>query len=249
MAKGTPPNRLFLSECRERNVQKNVPGADLIFRVLDWFENRLLIIFPDTKAHGLVHGVYKSKELKTELGRFLKCFDTGIEAIRLESESYEKIELPPQVRQKIASDIEGENVVVVEGPRDVHWLICHDDGGKVEAWKMIARHKRPNGGQEKIRFEMKEESDGTRRLLDLIPAMIALTGREVVCLIDELDRSLHPDILHSYIHNFIKYSADKPSQLIVTTHDTTLLRSHLLRRDEVWFVEKGKDQSSRLVAP
>ena len=78
--------------------------------------------------------------------------------------------------------------------------------------------------------------------------MIAMMTGDGVFVIDELDRSLHPDVLHSYLANFLKYSSGRSSQLIVTTHDTTLLRQHFLRRDEVWFVEKGNDQSSRLIA-
>ena len=84
--------------------------------------------------------------------------------------------------------------------------------------------------------------------MHLVPAMMSLTKRDSVFAIDELDRSLHPDILHSYLANFLKYSTGRASQLIVTTHDTTLLKQPFLRRDEVWFVEKGIDQSSRLVA-
>ncbi len=61
---------------------------------------------------------------------------------------------------------------------------------------------------------------------------------------DEMDRSLYPEILHSYVANFLKCSAGCGSQLIVTTHNTTLLNQPFLRRDEVWFAEKGLDQSS-----
>ena len=64
--------------------------------------------------------------------------------------------------------------------------------------------------------------------------------------IDELDRSLHPDVLHSYLQSFIKYSQGKNSQLIVTTHDTTLLKRRLIRQDEVWFIQKGPNHSSTL---
>ncbi len=31
-----------------------------------------------------------------------------------------------------------------------------------------------------------------------------------------------------------------------TTHDTTLLSQHLLRRDQVWFMEKDEAQSTKL---
>ena len=78
--------------------------------------------------------------------------------------------------------------------------------------------------------------------------MMSLMRSDRLYVIDELDRSLHPDILYSYLANYLKYSVGRSSQLIVTTHDTTLLKQRFLRRDEVWFVEKGNDQSSRLIA-
>jgi uncharacterized protein len=46
----------------------------------------------------------------------------------------------------------------------------------------------------------------------------------------------------------LKYSTGVESQMIVTTHDTTLLSRNFLRRDEVWLVENGADQATRLVA-
>jgi AAA15 family ATPase/GTPase len=97
-------------------------------------------------------------------------------------------------------------------------------------------------------FDVTEESDGTRRLMHLVPAMMDMMRSDRVTVVDELDRSLHPDILYSYLENFLKYSAGRSSQLIVTTHDTTVLKQRFLRRDEVWFVEKAPDQSSRLIA-
>ena len=48
-AKGTPSNRLFLTECRERNVRGNLRGASGISALLNWFEDVVTIIFPETK--------------------------------------------------------------------------------------------------------------------------------------------------------------------------------------------------------
>jgi uncharacterized protein len=95
---------------------------------------------------------------------------------------------------------------------------------------------------------MAEESEGTRRLIDLVPAIMVLLQGDAVIAIDELDRSLHREVLHSYLSNYLRYSTGVESQLVVTTHDTTLLSRNFLRRDEVWLVEKGTDQATRLVA-
>ena len=73
----------------------------------------------------------------------------------------------------------------------------------------------------------------------------ALTGGATL-LVDELDRSLHPHITRFLVGLFHSRSNEKNAQLVFTTHDTTLLDTELLRRDQIWFVEKDGDQSSHL---
>jgi AAA15 family ATPase/GTPase len=119
------------------------------------------------------------------------------------------------------------------------------DEGKLRAQRMVFRHGKDLNG---TTFERAEESDGTRRFMDLVPALLVLVNHNRVFIIDEFDRSLHPQVAHSFIGNFLRYSAGKESQLLVTTHETTLLEQDFLRRDEIWLVEKGRDQSSRLVS-
>jgi hypothetical protein len=98
-----------------------------------------------------------------------------------------------------------------------------------------------------IEFSVDEESDGTQRLIDLIPALFILQqDAEKVFFIDELDRCLHPLLSRQ----FLKYSLEcrngdnRHSQLIFTTHDTNLLDADILRRDEVWLVEKDSRGAS-----
>jgi len=247
-AKGTLSNRLFLTECRERNVQENVRGAKDLTRLLNWFEDTLTVVFPDSKYGGLAPQIHESKVFKEELARYLKCFDTGIEEINLDKVEFEKLDIPAKVRVSIETRCDSKRPVIMVGPNNEHWLFDRDKKGNLRSRKLVARHGRGDGPQMQATFEMGEESDGTRRLMDLVPAMMALMSGESVFVVDELDRSVHPEILHSYLANFLKYSTGHESQLIVTTHDTTLLKQSFLRRDEVWFVEKGTDQSSRLIA-
>jgi uncharacterized protein len=203
-------------------------------------------IFPASSAD-LVYGILTNDEFRIALGRSLKCFDTGIDRIDFEQVDFEKLELHPSFRRRVENSVKNKRLLTLNGPDDSYWLFDRDGEGNPRSWKLIAHHKGATGTGKQAVFEIREESDGTRRLMHLVPAMMALTKGNFLVAIDELDRSLHPEVLHSYVANFLKYSTGRSSQLIVTTHDTTLLKQPFLRRDEVWFVEKGSDQSSRLV--
>lgn len=87
-----------------------------------------------------------------------------------------------------------------------------------------------------VTFSLAEESDGTQRLLDLLS--ILFTKKEnSIFVIDEIDRSLHPQLTWKFIDNFLKYAEKKNIQLLITSHETHLLNLELLRQDEIFFAE------------
>jgi hypothetical protein len=107
--------------------------------------------------------------------------------------------------------------------------------------KIITQHK---GKEEKaVPFEMNEESDGTLRLFDLLPAVELLIHEEAVVFIDEIGRSLHPTLIKEFLQLYL--GRRTKGQLIFTTHESNLLDLKLFRQDEIWFVEKDKAGSSR----
>ena len=65
-------------------------------------------------------------------------------------------------------------------------------------------------------------------------------------MIDEMERSLHPALMRKLIELFFKYSNTISTQLIFTTHESTLMDQDLLRRDEIWLIEKNKEGVSSL---
>lgn len=98
------------------------------------------------------------------------------------------------------------------------------------------------------RFPMSSyESAGTNRLFDIIYLILLSLENGSPIVIDELDRALHP-LLTKYIIELFNNDKTNPrgAQLIFTTHDTNLLRSKTFRRDQIWFVEKDKMESSDL---
>ncbi len=91
-------------------------------------------------------------------------------------------------------------------------------------------------------FTFGEESDGTKRLWDILEVL--MTAKNTTFIIDEIDRCMHPALTYKFIRDFLRVSAGNNVQLIVTTHESRLLNNDLLRRDEVWLVDKRDDGSS-----
>ena len=91
------------------------------------------------------------------------------------------------------------------------------------------------------------ESDGTRKLFDMSGPIFDTLMRGSVLFVDELDAKMHPLISQQIImlFNNPKHNPNK-AQLIFTTHDTNLLSSHLLRRDQIWFTEKDSQEQTDL---
>jgi AAA15 family ATPase/GTPase len=68
----------------------------------------------------------------------------------------------------------------------------------------------------------------------------------MVFVIDEIDRSLHPMLVRTFLESFLKLCEGEQRQIIVTTHESSLLDQDLLRRDEIWFAEKDSSSATRL---
>ena len=97
-----------------------------------------------------------------------------------------------------------------------------------------------------IQLELDDESDGTRRLLNLLPALHHLRTNSAVYFIDEIDRSMHPELVWKFLEFFLKSCEGGQRQIIVTTHESNLLDLDLLRRDEIWFAEKNQSGATQL---
>ncbi|MCC5916757.1 MAG: ATP-binding protein [Cryomorphaceae bacterium] len=92
---------------------------------------------------------------------------------------------------------------------------------------------------------IEHESEGTRKLFELSPFIYKALKENRTLIIDEFDARFHP-LLTKKILELFNSSENKGAQLIFTTHDTNLLSSNLLRRDQIEFVEKDQYGASRL---
>lgn len=96
-------------------------------------------------------------------------------------------------------------------------------------------------------INLSEESSGTRKLFGLLPFIAKSLVYGTTLVIDELDAKVHPMLLQYVIELYTNMEINKKGgQLIFTSHDLSTMNNEVFRRDEIWFVAKGKGQNSKL---
>ena len=247
IAEGTRPNQLFLTEAFERNVQEMEP-----LRV--WFHKVLLVLRADQRLQALPALFHHSQEFRRFCGAFLAKVGTGISEVRVTQEPLDaKRHFPgaedgfiEDLKESVAKADPDVNVIVESETGERRVLLANDAGVPVVlAMKML--HPSPSGP---VEFEIKDESDGTQRLVQLLLPLLheMQDTSERVVILDELDRRFHPLLSEVLVRAALECRPGHRSQFIFTTHDTNLLDLDLLRRDEIWFVEKDDRGASHPVS-
>ena len=240
---GTPTKGTFLSEYFKRNGK----GIDAIMSVRKWFEN-LNIIFPYTHRMDGPLRVVNDTQFRTVMRELLTYFGTGISDLcRVESKP-EELGVPDEIRQKIEESLDGkEEKAGVVIHNENRFIFAEKDKAKNLKWYELKTIHKREGGKSNYIFELFEESDGTSRLFDFIPMLIDMRANDAVYVIDEVDRSLHPMLTLKLLEMYNSLlGSDSQTQLICTTHESSLLSAAPIRQDEVWFVEKDKNGESHL---
>ena len=124
--------------------------------------------------------------------------------------------------------------------------VPHDGETKEDTYKINALHKMiDSDGMAEIPLGM--ESAGTLKMFALYPELQEVLEKGSVFFIDELNARLHPLLVRNFLLTFLNPEINtNHAQLVFTTHDTWQLSNQLLRRDEIWFVERKADHSSEL---
>lgn len=100
-------------------------------------------------------------------------------------------------------------------------------------------------GESPFDFSFKEESDGTQRIFDLLDLILS-NQEHTVYIIDELERSLHPNLTKHFLELFMETHKNSETQLLFTTHESSIMDLKLFRRDEIWFIERDHENCSHI---
>ncbi len=99
------------------------------------------------------------------------------------------------------------------------------------------------------RLNFESESLGTKALFKMAPVLFDVLRQGKILVVDELDRSLHPLLAKYIVSLFVSETNTNNAQLIFNTHDTNLLDLDILRRDEIWFVERDSKTGVSVIYP
>lgn len=225
------------------------PEAEIFEKVFNWFAKSLHIADPNTT---ITSGEYfKVENRLKELSDFMQRFGTGIYSIKKSKKEQEdaKAELPTFIINDVYSismrRMKAENfngVSTLLRFEKSFWIIKVKQDGTMSYEKILFYHDKNN----QYPFTLADESDGTARILELAEILLS-DEKNKTYIVDELDRCLHPQLTCKFIKEFLEKAKveGNNNQLIVTTHESRLLDFNILRRDEIWFVEK-KDNASNL---
>lgn len=219
----TRKNALFLSTAIQLNNEQLKP-------VFSWFQNKFVTILPGTSIN-LKFSIDQcaSEEGTLRIMEFMNSADISISGIEVK-----KIPIPPMKSEMLPPDM----------PQPIKEKFILEMQGK-ELPDIQFLHKTGTG--ESVPFRFSDESDGTKRLFAFAGPWLDVLAKGRILFVDELGTSLHPlmvRFLLGLIQNpeINRYNA----QLIFTTHDTSVLDTDILRRDQIWFVEKDGEQASKL---
>ena len=115
----------------------------------------------------------------------------------------------------------------------------------ISAMDVYVEHEFKDADDEGRMIQIDSESSGTRCMFGLMGALIPVIRNGGVLVIDELGGHLHSRLTRWVVQMFASYNNGNGAQLIANTHDLGLMDiDELLRRDQIWFVNKNRDNGS-----
>lgn len=214
-----------------------------------WITKLWIILFPHSHPLGFVWDLISNPAFFRFAKEIMCTFHTGIQDLRVETQNLADFFGldDPATLQRIESDL--AKAEAAGGSLSVRYpllgeeiLILREDGRPVVK-RIVPFHRGQSG--ELIPFTVFQESDGTKRLLDLVPAFFGAIQGPATMIIDEIEQAIHPVLLRELVSKFAMDTQTK-GQLVFTTHEAHLLDQEFMRQDEFWFAEKSPEGATAL---
>ncbi|MCW3463168.1 AAA family ATPase [Chitinophaga nivalis] len=204
--------------------------------VTDWFIEVLkAVITPGASFKNYItRGLSEHKINKAYIIQFLKKADFAINDITIQTT---KVNIKPNTLEMVAL----LNKQIESSHPDAPSLPLLEE---LEKKDLLFEHviQKTDGTTASYRLPYEEESEGTQRYFQFSGLLDVMLHQESVFMLDELESSLHPDLIKHFMLLFLVNV--KKTQLMATTHHRELLMERdILREDAIWFTEKKADGS------
>lgn len=251
VAQGTRENQAFLVEAAGKNVNGIVDA-------FTWFWSDLIFIEQPHRPVWFLPHVSSNDDYRRRLSAWLRAAGTGIDTIEVHPiETIESDRFLRSLPDATKTQLEGK---ILDVGNEYRFFLPANENGqptsrifyKPAGESNVHRldiHYFHNGSLANS-FNDSEESRGTQQLVRLWPVLDSVVQQDTTYIIDEFDTSLHP-LLSKFILKTL-LSTPRPEgacgQLVLNTHESSLLDLDLLRRDEIYFVEKDQNGASHLTS-
>jgi len=223
----TNNNRLFVSLVAQLggDISKKVLEFFNGYNVLSGLEHNGYTGFTMRMLHKNLNGCEESLELYQKL-------KLGFQDIKAIESDFNPLEIPDNLPDKLKAKL----IKDLSGKRSISLKTVHnkfDKKGKIVDLVLLDK--------------LKNESEGTNKIIDLSGPIFDTLKLGKALIIDELDAKLHPLITMRIVELFNNPESNpNNAQLIFATHDTNLLGEDLFRRDQIWFTEKDEQEQTDL---
>jgi uncharacterized protein len=241
---GARPNQLFFSEII--NLDDPEAQGPRIRSVIRWVKKTLNLIEPDKTFVSIIESIARNEAFAKFASMYLREANTGISHLEIHTEDIPESEKGTSflkyIYNKIIESTTSASNLLAQDREIILSEMAKNLDFKIR--KIMASHE--SNESQRTELPLNEESDGSKRLLQLLPALYRLSDQGGVFVIDELERSMHPMLARKFVEYFLKAARNRHSQLIFTTHESTLLDLDLMRRDGIWFAEKNDEGETHL---
>ncbi len=230
--KTTRPNQLFLSNAVNNNMQTVKP-------IYDWFYRTLVLIAPDAPYRHYFDFYSHLNPSFNHTNMLIATLDLGIDQVAAKPSNmpYEAVKpfLDALKKEHKPGDFIHLPDFIGLGRKCVA-----QQGDEYKLMELRTVHLDADG--QIVSFTIDDESDGTKRTLELLPAFVNLSKPDSISRVyfmDEIDRSLHTLLSRQLLTYYLQgLNASSRFQLLFTTHDVMLMDQSMLRRDEMWITER-----------
>lgn len=222
-------NQLFLYKLYDNGVKRVEP-------VMDWFRS-IQVIFPNSKIRFLPIRISKDMDFQKFISDSLSKMDTGVRQVSAVSDELDFHDFAEKAHfsKELIQDIEEkkQGMFRIGGK---YYIFGEKQENRMRLVQIKFEHRL---NSKSVEFDLEDESDGTQRLLDLLPMLFTIDKKNrSIYFVDEIDRSLHTKLSKYLLKLFLVNSNDTNSQIIYTAHDINLIDLDDFSQDEIWFVEK-----------
>ncbi|MGF7145368.1 hypothetical protein HNQ56_003809 [Anaerotaenia torta] len=238
---------LFLTEMN-RGKKYDTHSKLLFFKdVFEWIQNHISVIMPGMPLVDLEY--YYDKDSLQMINQLIETFDTGISQVKMEEITLDELSnaMPKPIFDKVMNQVksrieeqENSSFRMTMRSNENFFNIDVQGHNELKITTIRLHHNRSF-----YDFSFEEESDGTRRLFDLMD-MLLNKREDVIYVVDELERSLHPKLTERFLKLFMELHKDHRMQLLFTTHESSIMDQTIFRRDEIWFIERNADNFSTI---